>query len=157
MSQIDAPEQQDPYWIYLPALKRVNTVKKRTQTPLGIDLTLMDLNLNQNDRVEKTESGYLVKRQSETVNIVLKQKQIQSIERVHHGEKTTDQLSILNWAEKDGYLMPTEVKLNIGGSEDQMHIVIKTLDVNLPPEKLPKDCFNSKGLLYEIPCSTPKD
>ena len=56
IAQIDAPKQSDPYLIYLPALKKVNAVKNRAQTPIGIDLSLMDLNLNSDDQVEQTKS-----------------------------------------------------------------------------------------------------
>jgi hypothetical protein len=152
ISQIDHPNQADPFSLYLPALKRVNTVKNRSQTPLGLDLSLLDLQLNKQDQVEKLDDGFRIIRADEILILHFSQEELlQKIERTNLNGKLQEELLFLEWTTIKEYTLPARLKLTSHAKKEYALIQITTLAVNLSEEDLPLTLFLPDQLSQELP------
>ena len=87
---IDYPESEDPFWLYLPALKKVKQITGK-RTPLGLDISKLEIHLTGEERVKWDSQQHC------SLQRVSKESQVEELELFFDDKQLTKIISSLGF------------------------------------------------------------
>ena len=153
---VDQPDKNDPQLMYLPSLKRVQRIagKARKGSFMGSDFSYADLEVSLNgDEThtiqQESDSTWVIESNGGQTATYAKwvshiSKETYLPEKVDFYDKRGKQIKTLvveQTKEQDGMLIPTRSKMINRKRGTKTILEVKSIQINLPPEKIPLDMF----------------